>query len=171
MPKILFILCLCAIMRVDAQFIKLTEIDTIDYFNFWEGTWEGTWPEGDQVGKAINKLTWIAGDKVLQENFEITDGQNKGFKGTSISVYRPNLDVWKQAWADNQGSYFDFTGVFDGDNRIFQTTPVTRNDQPFIQRMVFKNITKDSFTWDWESSNDGGTTWNLNWQINYTRIK
>jgi hypothetical protein len=36
--------------------------------------------------------------------------------------------------------------------------------------MVFKNIKANAFTWDWESSVDGGETWKLNWRINYSRI-
>ena len=158
-------------MSTSAQSLKLSKIDTTQYFDFWEGIWEGTWPEGNKQGKAINELLWISGDKVLHENFEVIEGQNKGFKGTSISVYRPQLDVWKQAWADNQGGYFDFVGAFDGDNRIFQTEPVKRNGQTVVQRMVFSDIQENSFTWDWETSQDGGKTWNLNWQIKYMRVE
>ncbi len=110
------------------------------------------------------------GGKVLQENFQILEGQSKGFIGGSISVFQPQTNTWKQAWADNQGGYFDFTGAFDGDKRIFKTQPREVNGQTIVQRMVFYDISNDSFTWDWELSNDGGSTWNLNWRINYERI-
>lgn len=154
-----------------AQQVSFNELDSSQYFDFWEGIWEGTWPEGDEKGKAVNQLTWIAGGKVLQENFEIIEGQNKGFIGSSLSVFRPMTQQWKQAWADNQGGYFDFTGRFDGDNRIFQTAERTQAGKRIIQRMTFKNITQDSFTWDWEMSTDGGESWQLNWQIEYTRLE
>jgi hypothetical protein len=158
-------------MNASSQSFKLTEIDTVNYFDFWEGDWEGKWPEGDKMGKATNELTWITGGKVLQENFQVIEGQSKGFIGTSISVYRPQQDQWKQAWADNQGGYFDFEGSFDGDNRIFQTQIVEQNGNAVVSRMVFKDITKNSFTWDWEGSQDGGKTWTLNWQIKYVRVE
>lgn len=169
MPKFLMMFLLMCAFAGRSQSLQLVDLDTAHYFDFWEGTWEGTWPEGEKVGRATNQLTWIAGDKVLQENFEIIEGQNKGFKGTSISVYRPNQGAWKQAWADNQGGYYDFTGAFEGDERIFRTDPIDRNGQIFVQRMVFKDIKIDSFTWDWESSQDDGKTWNLNWRISYVR--
>jgi len=35
--------------------------------------------------------------------------------------------------------------------------------------MIFSNIQKDSFLWDWESSSDEGKTWTTNWKINYKR--
>ena len=38
-----------------------------------------------------------------------------------------------------------------------------------FQRMVFKDIEDNSFTWDWESSSDIGENWNLQWRINYKR--
>jgi hypothetical protein len=165
------ILTVFLLMSAKAQEFSLSKLDSAAYFNFWEGTWEGTWPEGEKVGKATNFIEWTTGGKVLQENFEIYQGQNKGFIGTSISVFNPTTKVWKQAWADNQGGYYDFTGAFDDDKRIFQTQSRQVNGQPFQQRMVFYDFTEDAFTWDWESTNDGGKTWTLNWRIEYQRKK
>ena len=162
---------LFSVCSLSAQELSLAKLDSSNFFDFWEGTWEGTWPEGDKVGKAINFIEWNTGGGVLQEHFQILEGQYKGMFGTSISVFNPNNRVWKQAWADNQGGYFDFTGAFDGDKRIFQTTPREINGGMFQQRMVFYNLSKDAFTWDWEATNDGGETWNLNWRIEYTRKK
>ena len=168
MTKLLSAILILCFIRVSAQDLK--EIDTVDYFDFWEGTWVGTWPEGDKQGKAVNKLLWISGDKVLHENFEVIEGKSKGFKGTSISVYRPQQNIWRQAWADNQGGYYDFVGEFIDNRRIFKTQPRDVNGQTIVQRMVFYDIEMDSFTWDWELSKDGEATWNLSWQIKYTRI-
>jgi len=39
-----------------------------------------------------------------------------------------------------------------------------------IETKYFKDIKKDSFIWDWESSYDRGVTWKLNWRINYKRV-
>ena len=154
-----------------SQELNLSKLDSSNYFDFWEGKWSGTWDEPNgKKGKAINNISWITGGKVLQENFEVLEGRSKGFIGTSISVFQPRLNRWKQAWADNQGSYFDFVGDFDGNKRIFKTQPVERNGQQFVQRMVFYNLKEDSFTWDWESSQDGGENWILNWRISYERI-
>ena len=140
-------------------------------FNFWLGKWDATWDEGDgKMGSGTNEITKILDGTVLKEDFQITEGKNKGFKGTSISVYQPKFKRWKQAWADSQGGYFDFEGEFKGEKRIFKTEPIVRNGKQVVQRMVFKDIQKDSFIWDWEMSMDGGETWNLNWRINYKRM-
>ncbi len=142
-------------------------------FDFWIGEWEVSWeePEG-ATGKGVNIVEKTLDGRVIEENFRITEGQNEGFKGTSISVYQRRTNTWRQAWADNQGGYYDFTGRAEGDKRIFQTSvKELENGRKFTQRMVFYDISEDSLTWDWESSEDGGETWTLNWRIKYKRME
>jgi len=140
-------------------------------FDFWVGEWEVSWEEAEgATGGGVNIIEKTLDGTVIQENFRITEGQNKGFKGTSISVYHRQMGTWRQAWADNQGGYFDFKGRAEGDKRIFQTAVRELDDgRQFTQRMVFYDISEDSLTWDWESSEDGGETWSLNWRIHYRR--
>lgn len=151
---------------------SLNELDSAQYFDFWIGEWTASWDEGNGVQPlGTNVIVTTLDGKVLQENFNITAGQSKGFKGTSLTVFQPRFNRWKQAWADNQGGYFDFEGVFDGNNRIFQTQIMERGEKKVQQRMVFYDITPDSMTWDWEMSPDGGATWNLAWRIFYQKVK
>jgi len=140
-------------------------------FDFWVGKWDLTWeyPDGSK-GKGINNINYTLDGKVIQENFEATDsGAYNGFKGTSISVFSPGTKSWHQAWADNQGGYFNFTGEISGDRRIFKTKPYPKDGKDIVLRMVFYNIRKSSMTWDWEQSQDGGKTWALQWRIHYKR--
>lgn len=137
--------------------------------DFWVGKWDLTW-EG---GKGTNFIEKKLNDRVIQENFEATEGNFKGYLGTSISTFNARDGKWHQAWADSNGGYIDLIGIMDGDTRIFQMTSPRKlpNGTESISRMRFYDITKDSFVWDWESSTDGGETWNLSWRINYTRAK
>ncbi|MEO1653329.1 MAG: DUF1579 family protein [Bacteroidota bacterium] len=143
------------------------------YFDFWLGRWEATWDEGEgKKGRGSNHIHKVLDGKVIQEDFQILEGKNKGFKGMSISTYQTQLKTWKQSWADNQSSFFYFKGKFEGAKRIFQTDVFDgKEGVRFTQRMIFYAIEEDSFTWDWESSQDGGNTWKLNWRIFYTRAK
>ena len=141
-----------------------------NYFDFWIGSWDVTWTYADgSPGKGTNEITKVLDGSVIQENFVGLEGAYKGFKGISISVYNQAQDKWYQTWQDNQGGNINLTGELDGDKRIFRTALDEANGQRIYSRMVFYDIKKDSFTWDWEQTTDGGETWTLNWRINYKR--
>ncbi|MDR9417728.1 hypothetical protein [Gracilimonas sp.] len=169
LSTLLFVLCIS--FTCSAQ-TSIAELQSEEYFDFWVGKWEVSWEEADgTMGRGSNFIEKTLDCTVIQEHFQVDEGQMEGYKGTSISVYNPRTNTWKQAWADNQGGYFDFTGKVEGDNRIFQTDiQEMGSDTLFTQRMVFYDITPDSLKWDWESSIDGGKTWALNWRINYRKL-
>ncbi len=142
-------------------------------FDFWVGEWDLTWEtaEGDQ-GKGVNQIVKILDGKVIQENFESLSPKGQpALKGMSLSVYHPQTKTWRQAWADNQGGYYDFTGQTEGDKRIFVTQTKTTSGNTVHLRMIFKDIEEEAFTWDWESSEDEGKTWQRRWRIFYQRKK
>jgi hypothetical protein len=165
--NIFFTLLLCASNFANA----FSQEDESKWFDFWVGKWEVTWTQPDgKLGKGTNTVTKVLDDKVIQENFKVEDGSTKGYLGTSISVYNPSKKTWHQGYADNQGGYFNFIGEKQGEKKIFKTNIVVVGEKQNIQRMVFYDIKENSFVWDWESSEDGGKTWKLNWRINYKRI-
>ncbi|NGP77035.1 DUF1579 family protein [Balneolaceae bacterium YR4-1] len=169
---LLFLLLLFLSLPANAQ-NSIEDLEPEQYFDFWVGEWELSWTDkqGNQ-GKGINVIEKILDGEVIQEHFESTGGSQKGYKGTSISVYNPQRESWHQAWADNQGGYIDLLGSVDGNKRIFQTGPRPGpQGNTIISRMVFYDITENTFTWDWESSTNEGDTWMLNWRIEYKRVK
>jgi hypothetical protein len=87
--------------------------------------------------------------------------------GTSVSVFHPKLHIWQQTWVDQSGAYWHFVGqLVDGDPAFATPNPV--DDPSLYKRMVFSDISADSFQWRWESSPDE-RTWTENWAISYTR--
>jgi hypothetical protein len=139
-----------------------------DAYDFWIGTWNAEWtnPDGTK-GQATNRITRIMG-RVLHEHFVDTTSR---FEGMSMSVLDPKDSLWHQAWADNQGSYFNFIGERADGMPAFRTLPKKRGDKVIVQRMLFKDIAPNAFTWDWQLSEDGGRTWSLKWRIQYTRAR
>lgn len=131
--------------------------------DFWLGNWIVTWGDGLS---ASNRVEAILGGAVIRESFDGRPGAT--FQGVSLSVYSPALGVWRQTWADSDGSYWAFTGGPVDDRFIFATDDV-RDGQPIKLRMVFYNRAADSLDWDWERSHDGGATWTLQWRLHYTR--
>lgn len=147
------------------------EEDITKAFDFWVGEWNAKWGEGETAGSGTNNITKKLDDKVINEDFKILEGPNAGFLGNSVSIYNPRTKLWHQAWVDNSGGFINLIGEIDGNRKIFKTLPIEKDGKVIIQRMVFYDIKQDSFTWDWEGTQDGGKTWNLQWQIKYTRKK
>lgn len=154
---------------VKAQ-VELDQLEPEEYFDFWVGTWELTWkaPDGTEE-TGTNTIEKILDDNVILENFEAHSGQFAGYKGKSFSVYQKITGTWRQTWVDNSSEYIDLNGTFKGNKRIFITEGPGPDGNTVLKRMVFYNITENSFTWDWESSSDDGKTWKLLWRIHYKR--
>ena len=138
--------------------------------DFWVGNWNGrsmvpdtSQESGWKIGQVQNTVNKILDGCVVEENFE-----GAAFSGKSYSTYSKQQKIWNQTWVDNSGGYLPFYGIFEEDKKIFQRDAV-RNGNKFSSRMVFYNITEDSFIWDWERSTDEGKTWVLSWRIEYTR--
>ncbi|MGN8226329.1 DUF1579 family protein [Gracilimonas sp. BCB1] len=171
--KILLTLIIMILAITGNSFAQTSVQELEAYFDFWVGEWELSWTDNQgKEGAGTNTIERILDGVVIQENFMATEGALEGYKGRSVSVYNPQRQSWHQAWVDNQGGYIDLKGSVDGNQRIFQTAerPGPQGGT-IINRMVFYDINKDSFTWDWESSQDGGESWSLNWRIFYQRVK
>jgi hypothetical protein len=139
-------------------------------FDFWVGEWDLTWPAGggNPAGKGHNSVTKGFDGCVIQENF---DGmESMPLRGMSVSMYNARMKKWQQTWVDNEGSYLDFVGAFDGKEMTLAREAVNPKGEKVWQRMVFKNITADAFDWSWESSKNG-KDWQVNWPIHYVRAK
>jgi hypothetical protein len=133
-------------------------------FDFWLGNWDASWGEGLRGTNHVTRR-W---DRVIVEEFDGKPGDD--LEGHSVSVYLPNEKLWKQTWVDSQGAYMAFTGGFT-DGKMTLSRSIAQNGKTVIQRMVWYDITRDKFEWNWERSEDGGQTWTVNWNIHYTRRK
>lgn len=142
-----------------------------DLFDFWLGDWDVSWSNADGTsGQARNRVAKILDGRVIEEVFEEDPADPAPLlRGRSLSVLHQASGTWKQAWADNQGGFFSFTGGADGDKRFFATELRTDGDKQIGQRMVFYAIEPNRFTWDWERTSDGGRSWALAWRLEYRR--
>ena len=134
-------------------------------FDFWIGDWNLTWNDSLHGTNHIEK---IMGGCTVQENFV---DPSTNFTGKSWSVYNPNYKVWQQTWVDNQGGYIALTGNMEDGKMILKTQERQTPKGKMQSRIVYYNITKDSFDWNWEASTDDGNNWKLNWKIHYDRKK
>jgi len=99
-----------------------------------------------------------------------SDAWRPGFIGMTVRLYDGANDRWSIYWADNARNVFDppvvggFTdgvGIFEGDDQ-HEGTPVR-------VRFLWTHDTPTTARWEQAFSADGGTTWETNWIMNFTR--
>ena len=176
----LFLFTFCLLSLVVAQQSNATAAQTTPQvnpctlpqqkqFDFWVGTWEATWPgaKDGETAHGSNHISRILDSCVVEENFD--GGDSMALRGLSVSIFDVRSNKWKQTWVDNQGAYLDFVGEFKDGQMTLGRDALKPNGTRVQQRMVYKNITPDAFDWSWESSTDGGKTWQVQWPIHYRR--
>ena len=137
--------------------------------DFWVGEWDLTWPgtkEG-QISHGTNSIKRVLDGCVVQESFSA--GTSGHLRGTSVSIFDGASGKWKQTWVDNEGGYLDFTGGLADGQMFFQREASRPDGTKTLQRMIWKNVTANELDWSWESSVDGGKTWQVQWPIHYKR--
>jgi hypothetical protein len=94
------------------------------------------------------------------------------YRGVGIRAYDVTAGHWSIWWLDSRepdrifppvrGGFRDGVGTFVGDD--------TLNDRPIKVRFRWSEITPASAHWEQAFSPDGGTTWELNWVMWFTRV-
>lgn len=122
-------------------------------------------PDKWQETRGHNMIRKILKGKIVEENFEMP-----GLVGRSVTAYNPQRKKWFQTWVDDGGAYIALSGGMQGKNMILTSIPGPKNPRAF-SRMVFSDITPESFHWRWEGTKDAGKNWSLQWELNYRRVK
>ena len=132
-------------------------------FDFWVGTWEATWQskEGKTLN-GINVISKVLDNHVVKEEFH---DPNSNFNGLSVSIYNTRTNEWNQTWVDNQGGHFLLLGCIENGNPVFKTKMIDKEGEKIGRKMVFKNISKNTFSWEWLGTNDNGKHWEVLWEI------
>ena len=127
----------------------------MDELDFWIGDWNCTDPADGSVG--TNAVRRVLDGRVIEETFATVDVAGVCLRGRSWSVLDPDRG-WLQTWVDNQGGYLDFTGGLNDEGFVFCRPGA---------RMVFRDVSEDRFTWDWEKRSSD--SWQLVWRLDYRR--
>ena len=135
-----------------------------DALDFWLGAWDVTWDGG---GRGTNTIRRILDDRVIEESFDGRDPESV-LLGRSLSVLDARDGRWRQTWVDSSGAYLDLVGV-EVDGRITFQRDAVVDGVPVVQRMVWLDVTPDAMRWQWQRSADGGSTWQVAWEIAYRR--
>lgn len=138
-------------------------------FDFWLGDWTvATTQEHTTVG--ASHIESVIGDCAIWENW--TSLSDSGYTGKSYNVYNAEQKRWEQFWIDNQGGVIHFFGNPNAGVMDFHTDPLPQPDGKALQRRLrFFNEGADQVRQLSEGSTDNGSTWTVEYDFTYTRLR
>ena len=100
----------------------------------------------------------------------IFGGPWSGHEGITLRLFDPVSQEWSLHWADNtSGRLFTrLTGSFKDGVGTFYAQEVFNGRQIF-SRFIWSDIAEDRCRWEQAFSADGGTNWETNWIMSFTR--
>jgi hypothetical protein len=136
-------------------------------FDFWTGEWEVYGLNGKVAGQS--KISLILDSCIILE--EWTGGS--GFTGKSFNKWNAANKQWQQTWVDNMGGNTEFLRGEGATGKItFYADRNTGSDgKNFLRKLTFYKLSNDKVRQHGERSNDGGTTWITEYDLEYRKKK
>jgi hypothetical protein len=96
------------------------------------------------------------------------------YRAVSLRTFDPKTRTWSIRWVDGRypagpldppvvGGFADGIGTFLAED--------TFDGRPIRVRFLWSDITADSCRWEQSFSPDGGQSWEVNWVMNFTRVR
>jgi hypothetical protein len=122
-------------------------------FDFWLGAWTVTRPDGKTAG--TNRITRILGGCALREQWRGAGGST----GTSLNVYDAEANRWRQTWVDDRGGVLLLTGGLREGKMMLEGETAASAGKTVRQRITWTPLPGGRVRQFWDSSSDGGKTW------------
>jgi hypothetical protein len=129
-------------------------------FDFFAGRWRVTTADGIVAG--TNHVEVILGGAGLVERWTSVNG----YQGTSLNRLDPATGTWRQTWVDDQGDVIEFVDGHAGDGAM----RFVAHGEGVERRLTFFDEGSDALRQLAEVSQDGGTTWSVEYDLRYRRL-
>ena len=113
-------------------------------FDFWIGKWRVERPDGKFAG--TNEISRVLGGCVLHERWSGASGM----KGESFNIWDKSRKLWHQTWVDTSGLLLEIEGKY-ADGRMVLSDKTNR--------ITWSKLENGRVRQHWETSGDGGKTW------------
>jgi hypothetical protein len=132
-------------------------------FDFWVGEWTVKNPDGSAAG--TSSIRRELGGCLIREHYR---GEG-GFEGQSLNHYQKDSQTWRQVWVDNTGQGLaTLDGRFADGRMVLEGTRHTAQGER-RNRITWSVLEGGGVRQLWESSADGGKTWELRFDGRYFR--
>lgn len=121
-------------------------------FDYWIGEWTVKNTQGDIIGSSI--VSRISNGCALLEEWSSVQGND----GKSINFYDSSIEQWRQTWVGGGGLILDLTGGLVKGNMVLSETK-ERPQGTVTHRITWTPLDKGRIEQKWETSRDGGNTW------------
>jgi len=141
-------------------------------FDFWVGEWEAYGPKGNKAGDS--KISIILDSCVILEEWKSANAQQGLiYSGKSFNTYNIATKQWQQTWVDNTGNTTEFLRGAGTDGKIiyYADKVVGQQGKIFMRRLTFTKLNNDKVRQLGERSDDSGTTWTSEYDLEYRRKK
>lgn len=109
--------------------------------------------------------------RAIVEHWEATLPSGERALGYSVKAFEPATGQWAIIWIDNRNP-LDFRPLFgtfeQGVGTFFQVIE-TEDGQPLHVRYIWDEMTATTARWQQAFSFDGGTHWETNWVMQFSR--
>jgi hypothetical protein len=133
-------------------------------FDFWVGEWDVTAPNGQLAGR--NSITRELSGCVLHEHWTGTGG----LRGESFNTWDRTRKRWHQTWVSSTGNLLVLEGGLV--NGAMQMSGESMSPKgPVHNRITWTPSPDGTVRQFWETSADGGKTWQVAFDGQYRRAK
>jgi len=139
----------------------------------WRTTWQSIGPDGEvaATGETEWNWRWVLNGFAVQDMWinppRDAEAPNGRLFGTNLRIFNSQTGLWEMAWANNRESKVDtYTAVFDEERII-----MSPDENPDGVRIIFYDMTGETFDWVSEASADGGETWRPTFRIHGERVE
>jgi len=132
---------------------KRSELAPERLFDFYPGEWEML--DGETVELLVS-VTPAFGDRGLKVSMRTpADGAETA---SALFVYEADKKQWRQTWMSAEGQSITMTGGRDGEAIALRVETDSKGTAK-NGRAMFSDITRGSFTYSWQTTEDEGKTW------------
>jgi hypothetical protein len=154
-PAILIVMLLSVSVAAQQQKTPPCSEPEARQFDFWVGDWE-VHANGKVAGH--NHISKIHGNCTLLEEYSAAES---AYEGKSFNYYDPTDGLWHQVWVDNSGLRLSLSGSFGDGHMQLSGSRTNPKGEKVTDRITWTPSADGSVRQLWETSKDGGATWQV----------
>jgi hypothetical protein len=153
-----------------------SQLETGD-FDFFVGSWtahnrreraDGVWEEFESTSTVTREVDGF----VQVDYYDAPDFPGRGHvKAVTLRAFNAETGEWSIVWLSNYSppDFRPLVGRFEDGVGTFSQVVETAEGEPLHVRFVWDEIGEDHAHWQQLLSFDEGKTWELNWEMDFTR--